>query len=101
MSGFASAGGCRKEAWLGMAPVGAGFAWLRVPDVGRLWARRPIEGRRAAAGRLAPERRSPLGVFLRVDELPVAGDVAVLAADDEHDQVVVADVRNLPGRRRL
>src|SRR4051794_6893324 len=61
---------------------------------------RPPRGCRAAA-RLPPERRSPFGVLLRVDELPVAGDVAVLAADDEHDQVVVADVRNLPRGRRL
>src|SRR5438094_896394 len=33
--------------------------------------------------------------------MTVALDVAVLAADDEHDQLLVADVRDLARRRRL
>src|SRR5262249_18551447 len=36
-----------------------------------------------------------------VDEMAVALDVAALAADDEHDQVVVAGVRELARGRRL
>ena len=38
---------------------------------------------------------------VRVNELAVALDVAVLAADDEEHEVVVAGVRHLPRRRRL
>src|SRR5262249_41065294 len=49
----------------------------------------------AARERLAP---GEVGI---VDEMAVALDVAALAADDEHDQVVVAGVRELARGRRL
>ena len=46
------------------------------------------------------EGRAPLGV-VRVDEMAVALDVAVLAADDEDDRVFVERIRELARRRRL
>jgi hypothetical protein len=39
----------------------------------------------------------PRQVSLRVDQVAVALDVASLAPDDEHDEVVVARVRELRG----
>src|SRR5436190_21393254 len=47
------------------------------------------------------ERLAPLEVALGVDEMAVSLDVPVLAADDEQDEVAVADARDLPRRRRL
>src|SRR5207302_934505 len=58
---------------------------------------RRAHGRRPLA---LAERRAPLGVG-RVDEVAVALDVAVLAADDEEDSVLLEWVRDLAGRRRL
>ena len=57
-------------------------------------------GRRRRRGPYAPERGPALGIG-RVDEVAVALDVAVLAADDEQHEVVVAAVRDLARRGRL
>src|SRR5712691_13417152 len=46
------------------------------------------------------EGRAPLGVG-RVDQMAVALDVAVLAADDEDDRVLLERIRELARRRRL
>ena len=69
------------------------------PTVARPRPRLPrLSSRRSLA---APERGSPRDVGL-VDHVPVARDVAVLAADhEEHEVVLVARVRHLPRRRRV
>src|SRR5690349_720819 len=56
----------------------------------------------APRARLRAEGAAPFEVALRVDELPVALDVAVLAADHEHDEVLaVARVREPSRHGRL
>src|SRR6266542_1711513 len=49
--------------------------------------------------RLGAERPPPLQVALWVDQVAVALDVAVLATDDEHDEVVVPGVGEPAGSR--
>ena len=55
-----------------------------------------------SASELAARERLPLRQVGQVDELPVAPDVAVLAADhDQHELLVARRVRPPPRRRRL
>src|SRR5436305_2804996 len=49
---------------------------------------------------LPAERAAPLEIALRVDELPVALDVAVLAADHEYDEIVALACIREPARHR-
>src|SRR4029079_4709449 len=54
----------------------------------------------SVAPRLLAESGAPLGVAVRVDQVPVALHVAALRADDEQHEVLVAGVRDLAPRSR-